>query len=78
MESLKQEKFSEKKSKMKKKVLSLFFVFLFLSTSCGSAKTTENINVNKQEQTYKQDEKILKGLLFGLVTYCLYSIIGPK
>ena len=63
---------------MKKKVLSLFFVFLFLSTSCGSAKTTKNININKQEQTYKQDEKILKGFLFGLVTYCLYSMIGPK
>jgi len=68
----------EKKNNMKRKILSLFFVFLFLSTSCGSAKTTENININKQEQTYKQDEKILKGLLFGLVTYCLYSMIGSK
>ena len=61
---------------MRKKITILFFVILFLGTSCGTAKPIDSTSANKQEQTYEQDEKILKGFLFGLVTYALYSIIS--
>jgi len=61
---------------MRKKITILFFIILFLGTSCGIAKPNNSTSINNQEQTYKQDEKVLKGLLFGLVTYALYSIIS--
>ncbi len=61
---------------MRKKITILFFIILFLGTSCGTAKPINSTSIDKQEQTYKQDEKVLNGLLFGLVTYILYSMIS--
>lgn len=55
---------------MRKKITILLFVMLFLNTNCGIAKPIDSAPV------YEQEEKVMKGLLFGLVTYALYSIIS--
>ncbi len=53
---------------MRKKV-TIFFLCLSL-VSCGSTK-----QVSGKKENYETEERVMKGLLFGLVTYAIFSII---
>ena len=53
---------------MRKKV-TIFFLCLSL-VSCGSTK-----QVGGKKENYETEERVMKGLLFGLVTYAIFSII---
>ena len=51
------------------KKLTIFFLCLSLA-SCGSTK-----QVSSKKENYETEERIMKGLLFGLVTYAIFSMI---
>jgi len=53
---------------MRKKA-TIFFLCLSL-VSCGSTK-----QISGKKENYETEQRIMKGLLFSLVTYAIFSII---
>tara|TARA_R100001198_G_C5119799_1_gene143122 strand:- start:265 stop:438 length:174 start_codon:yes stop_codon:yes gene_type:complete len=52
-----------------RKKLTIFFLCLSL-VSCGSTK-----QISDKKENYETEQRIMKGLLFSLVTYAIFSII---
>ena len=53
---------------MRKKV-TIFFLCLSL-VSCGPTK-----QISSKKENYETEERVMNGLLFGLVTYAIFSMI---
>ena len=50
----------------------IIIILCFILVSCGSTK-----QASKQDN-YKTDEKVLNGLLFGIITYAILSAISVR
>mgnify|MGYP003117463635 FL=1 len=50
----------------------IIIILCFILVSCGSTKQVNN------QDNYKTDEKVLNGLLFGIITYAILSAISVR
>ena len=50
----------------------IIIILCFILVSCGSTKQTSKQN------NYRTDEKVLNGLLFGIITYAILSAINVR
>jgi len=50
----------------------IIIILCFILVSCGSTK-----QVSKQDN-YKTDRKVLNSLLFGIITYAIFSAINVR
>jgi len=50
----------------------IIIILCFILVSCGSTKQASKQN------NYRTDEKVLNGLLFGIITYAIFSAINVR